>query len=419
MDRRRAGTNLAGLRDHNTALVLRLLRAAADAASADVSGAGAGVGAGIGAEVGAEAGAGVGTSRVQLAAETGLTPQAISKITARLLDDGMIVEAGRAESTGGKPRTLLALRPEAAYTVGVELDRRRSTILLVDLAGKIQRRKTLMFGLASAKPERVAAGLAERLQDVVLRAPDGGRVLGIGIGCRGPLDYETGVLHRPAGLPGWDGFPLCDAIAACLDFPTAASTMVLLDKDTNTAVLAAPAPTPAPASAPAPAPGSEPGPRRGSRPGNTAYLHLADGLGAGMLLNGAIYRGTRTNAGEFGHQIVQPGGPPCTCGSRGCLEALCLAALADDDPQTAALWLGLGAANLVRLLDIDRILLGGHQIFAAPEVYSSVVAEQIVEHLPDPAWQDVQVALTPAGADAVAVGAARLVLDAALDAPGS
>jgi len=384
MDRRQAGTNLAGLRDHNTALVLRLLRA-----SAAREGSGSGNGGGNG--------AGAGSSRVQLAAETGLTPQAISKITARLLDEGMIVETGRAESTGGKPRTLLAVRPEAAYTIGVELDRRHSTVLLVDLAGRPRRRESLIFGLASAAPERVAAGLAERVQDLIRTAPDGGRVLGVGIGCRGPLDYETGVLHRPAGLPGWDGYPLCDAVTALLDLPTAASPTVLLDKDTNTAALAAPAPGPA----------------------NTAYLHLADGLGAGLQLSGAIYRGTRTNAGEFGHQVIQPYGPVCTCGARGCLEALCLAALADGDPDTAARWLGLGAANLVRLLDIDRILLGGHQIFAAPEVYLKAVAEQIAEHLPDPAWQGVRVALTPAGADAVAVGAARLALDTALEAPAN
>ena len=357
MDQRRAGTNLAGLRDHNTALVLGLLRAADD----------------------------TGSSRVRLAAETGLTPQAISKITGRLLAEGLIVEAGRSPSTGGKPRTLLALRPEAGCAVGIEVDRLRSTILLVDLAGRTLWRRSLRFGLASGEPVRVLAEIADRVRQAVHAAPAGARVLGVGVGCRGPLDYDTGVLHRPAGLPAWDGFALRALLDASLDVPT-----VLLDKDTNAAVLAAPA------------------------PGSTAYLHLADGLGAGMLLNDAIYRGARTNAGEFGHQVVQRYGPPCTCGARGCLEALCLAALADGDTATAARWLGLGAANLVRLLDIDRILLGGQRIFTEPDVYLRAVVDQIAEHLPDPAWQNVQVSLTPAGKDAVAVGAAHLVLDTML-----
>lgn len=360
MERQQAGTNLAGLRDHNTALVLGLLRAADER----------------------------GSSRVQLAAETGLTPQAISKITARLLAEGLIVEAGRSASTGGKPRTILALRPEAGCAVGIEMDRLRSTILLVDLAGRTLWRRSLSFGLASGEPARVVAEIADRVRDAVHAAPAGARVLGVGVGCRGPLDYETGVLHRPAGLPAWDGFPLRDSLDACLNVPA-----VLLDKDTNTAALAAPA------------------------PGSTAYLHLADGLGAGMLLSGTIYRGARTNAGEFGHQVIQADGPLCTCGARGCLEALCMAALGDGDAQTAARWLGLGAANLVRLLDIDRILLGGYRIFAETDVYLRTVVEQIAAHLPDPAWQDVQVSLTPAGQDAVAVGAAHLVLDTMLAPP--
>lgn len=366
MQRRPAGTNLAGLRDHNTALVLGLLRSA-----------------------------GEGSSRVQLAAETGLTPQAISKITARLLAEGLVVEAGRSASTGGKPRTLLALRPEAGYAVGIELDRLRSTILLVDLAGAIRQRWSGDVGLATGEPEQTVAVLAEQVGRVVEAAPAGARLLGVGVGCRGPLDYVTGVLHRPAGLPGWDGFPLRDALAGRLDAP--AGPMVLLDKDTNTAALAAPDLAPA--------------------SGSTAYLHLADGLGAGMLLNGALYRGARTNAGEFGHQVLQADGPRCACGARGCLEALCLAALADGDPHTAARWLGVGAANLVRLLDIDRILLGGHQIFAEPEIYLRAVADQIAEHIPDPGWQDVRVSLTPAGSEAVVVGAAQLVLDTVFAVP--
>ena len=358
MERRAAGTNLAGLRDHNTAVVVGLLRAAGDG----------------------------GSSRVQLAAETALTPQAISKIVARLLDEGLVMEIGQSTSTGGKPRTLLALRPEGACAVGVELDRLHTTILLVDLAGTTQRRWSADVGLATAEPEQIVAHLAEQVRLAVDAAPDGARLLGVGVGCRGPLDYASGVLHRPAGLPAWDGFPLREALAARLDGPS-----VLLDKDTNTAALAAPAPA----------------------PGSTAYLHLADGLGAGMLLNGAVYRGVRTNAGEFGHQVLQPDGPRCTCGARGCLEALCMAALEDGDVPAAARWLGIGAANLVRLLDTDRILLGGYRIFAEPEVYLRAVADQVAEHLPDPAWQDVQVSVTPAGAEAVAVGAARLVLDAA------
>ena len=352
MDAQLAGTNLAGLRDRNTALVMGLLRTATD-----------------------------GGSRVELAAATGLTPQAISKIVARLLSDGVIEETGRGTSTGGKPRTMLRLRPDAAYAVGLAVDRDETTVVLGDLAGDVRHQATWPVGLASGRAERVVQSLAAEVRQVVDMAPRGARVLGVGVGCRGPLDYASGILHRPAGLAAWDRFPFTDALAARLD-----GLPVRVDKDTNAAALAL------------------------AGPGAAAYLHFADGVGAGLLLGGAIYRGVRTNAGEFGHQVLQLDGPECPCGQRGCLEALCLAALAAGDHDAAARLLGVGAANLVRLLDIDRIALGGRVVFAEPEIYRREVAAQLVARLPEPDWQRVAVELAPTGPSAIAVGALELVL---------
>ncbi|GAA3303485.1 hypothetical protein GCM10020295_52200 [Streptomyces cinereospinus] len=93
--------------------------------------------------------------------------------------------------------------------------------------------------------------------------------------------------------------------------------------------------------------------------GSFAYLHVAAGLGCGLVIGGAVHRGTRTGAGEFGHQVVQLDGPVCGCGNRGCVEALCLAAVARGDVAEAARVLGVGASNLVALLDVDLVLLGG------------------------------------------------------------
>ncbi|MER5865096.1 ROK family protein [Kitasatospora sp. NPDC002040] len=346
------GTNLTGLRDHNTALVLRLLRAAPD-----------------------------GSSRVQLAEATGLTPQAISKIVARLLATTLVEEGGRGASTGGKPRTVLRLRADAGFAVGVELDRREATVLLVDLTGAVRHQVVIGRGLADELPRDLVELIANRIREAARTVPVGGDLLGVGVGCRGPLDHANGVLHRPAGLPAWDNFPLRSALAAELD-----GLPVRLDKDTNAAALACAA------------------------PGHTAYLHLADGLGAGLLLDGSLYRGARTNAGEFGHQILQLDGPPCSCGARGCLEALCLAALAAGDSATAARLLAVGAGNLVQLLDVDRIVLGGRTVHADPGPYLRAVTAELADRFPDRSWQHTSVQLTPAGPAGVAIGAAELVL---------
>ncbi|MEV0369120.1 ROK family transcriptional regulator [Streptomyces sp. NPDC050636] len=359
------GANLPALRGHNAALVLGLLRAAGEQ----------------------------GASRLELAAHTGLTPQAVSKITARLRAEGLAAEAGRRASTGGKPRTVLRLVPGARHAIGLHLDRDELTAVLADLAGDpvAVRRAPLAFETDAAQ----VLATAER-EVAALRAEAGGPlVLGAGVACPGPLDHTTGVLHRVTGAPHWDGFPLRDALADRLGLP------VVLDKDTNAAAL-----------------GLAQGPREGA--GSFAYLHLGTGLGAGLVLDGGLHRGPRTGAGEFGHQVVQLDGPRCGCGQRGCVEALCLAAVARGDLPGAARVLGVGAANLVELLDIDRVLLGGRTVLENPDGFLTGVAETLAAQARTRgrAGAAVPVALARGGSRTVADGAAQLVL-APLFGPGN
>ncbi|WP_399090554.1 ROK family protein [Streptomyces sp. BBFR2] len=351
-----AGFNLPALRGHNAALVLGLLRAAGEE----------------------------GVSRLELAARTALTPQAVSKITARLRADGLAAEAGRRASTGGKPATLLRLVPGARHAIGIHLDRDEAVVVLADLAGApVEVRRAPLDLTAGAEPVLTAV---ERQVAAVRTAADAPGVLGVGVACPGPLDHTTGVLRRVTGAPGWDGFPLRDALAERLGLP------VVVDKDTNAAALAL-----------------THGP---DRPGSFAYLHLGTGLGAGLVLDGALYRGPRTGAGEFGHQVVWWDGPHCACGRRGCVEALCLAALARDDLPGAARALGVGAANLVELLDIDRILLGGRTIAAHPDVFLHGVTQELTDRATTRGTSSPPVTVAPAGTPwTAAEGAAHLILD--------
>ncbi|GAA3364317.1 ROK family transcriptional regulator [Streptomyces antimycoticus] len=369
------GANLTALRSHNAALVLRLLRDAGED----------------------------GVSRPELAGHTGLTPQAVSKITARLRTEGLAVEAGQRASTGGKPPAVLRLVPGARHAIGLQLDRDELTAVLVDLAGTPVAARTAPFDFGAGAEEALTAATAEvgaLLADACTGLTEtgtetggatgaaagggpGGGLLGVGVAAPGPLDHGSGVLHRVTGFPQWDGFPLRDALAERLGLP------VVLDKDTNAAALGLVTAGTAP---------------------SAAYLHLGTGLGAGLMLGGDVYRGARTDAGEFGHQVIQLDGPPCECGNRGCLEALCLAAVARDDHTDAARLLGVGAANLVRLLDIDRVLLGGRVVLADPEPYVRGVATMIAEDSARASRLTVPVDVVERGGRAVVEGAARLVL---------
>ncbi|CAL9465182.1 ROK family transcriptional regulator [Streptomyces sp. enrichment culture] len=369
------GANLLALRSHNTALVLDLLRTA-----------------------GAE-----GISRLELAERTGLTPQAVSKITARLRDEGLAAEAGRRASTGGKPRTVLRLVPGAGHALGVHLDRDELRAVLVDLDGTVVAERcapldlgagaeTVLEGVARAAAELAAEGLghlvaeAARVPGAALAAAP--TLLGLGIALPGPLDHVRGVLHRITGFPGWDGYPLREALERRLGVP------VVVDKDTNAAALGL-------------AVGGA-----GAGDGTFAYLHLGTGLGAGLVFGGGVHRGARTGAGEFGHQVVQLDGPPCTCGARGCIEALCLAAVARGDLAEAARVLGTGAANLAGLLDIDLVLLGGRTVAAAPGAFVHGVGAVLDARARREGGHAgaVPVCLAPGGPRAVAEGAAQLLL---------
>ncbi|WP_318203345.1 ROK family transcriptional regulator [Streptomyces sp. SCL15-4] len=358
------GANLGVVRSHNTALVLGLLR-----------------------DAGAE-----GVSRLELAERTGLTPQAVSKITARLRAEGFAAEAGRRASTGGKPRTVLRLVPEAGHAVGVHLDRDELRAVLVDLDGAVvaERRGELDLGAgAGAVLGAVCAAVRAVAGRRLGEGPaGGGPLVGVGVALPGPLDHAGGVLHRVTGFPEWDGFPLRDALAERLRMP------VVVDKDTNAAAL-----------------GLAVGGAQEAAGRSFAYLHLGTGLGAGLVIDGSVHRGARTGAGEFGHQVIQLDGPRCECGNRGCVEALCLGAAARGEIAEAARVLGVAAGNLVGLLDIDGVLLGGRTVAGAPEVYVRGVTEVLTTRARrQGATGPTPVGVAPRGERLVAEGAAQLLL---------
>ncbi|MFD9704657.1 ROK family transcriptional regulator [Lentzea sp. NPDC059081] len=297
-------------------------------------------------------------SRASIAEEAGLTPQAVSKIVARLVEAGLVEETGAVREGGrGKPRMSLRLAAGGAHAYGAYVDRDELRVVRLDLTGEVVSSDVVPLA-PMFTPDDVLAALAP-----LVSAEE--KVLGLGIGIAGPLDFAGGVVS-PNGLPGWDSVPLRALAEERLGLP------VVVDKDTNAAVLA----------------------EAWRRPlEDAALVFVGTGLGAGFLLGGEVHRGARSGAGEFGHTTIQLDGPLCVCGRRGCVEAVHAASSGVE----AARVLGAAVRNLVQLLDLDQIVLSGRKVLESPELYLR-------------AMPDVDVSLSSYGPDLVPVGAGLLVL---------
>jgi glucokinase len=153
-------------------------------------------------------------------------------------------------------------------------------------------------------PTRVERGPQPIIDEAVnelehMAAEARARIVAVGIGCGGPLDRRRGLILSPPNLPGWDEFPIVKQIEERFGVP------VLLDNDANAAALGE----------------HVYGAGRGVR--NLVYITISTGIGGGLIINDQLVHGTGDGAGEVGHMVVAPGGRPCGCGARGCLEAFC------------------------------------------------------------------------------------------------
>lgn len=182
--------------------------------------------------------------------------------------------------------------------VGVDLGGTRLRVAAADAQGRIvavRRQPTK----AEEGPQRVIARIAATVQEVLGESRIGrSRVRALGIGLPGPVDPARGLVHSPANLPGWEDVPLNALLTRMTGIPS------FLHHDAHLAALGE----------------LHRGVAKGTR--DMIYVTVSTGIGAGLVLDGRLYAGARGSAGEVGHIVIQPDGPRCNCGNRGCLEAL-------------------------------------------------------------------------------------------------
>jgi len=180
--------------------------------------------------------------------------------------------------------------------LGFDIGATKLAVVVGDAAGRIaarRRRPIQATGNPRADFEAMLRDAHELLAEARVAPAD---LLGVGVAAPGPIDFARGVVQSPPNLPGWDAVPIAAWFAAAFAAP------VHLENDANAAALAE----------------SRFGAGRGVR--HLVYLTMSTGVGAGLVLDGRLYRGSG-GAGEVGHMPVEWGGERCGCGRRGCLEA--------------------------------------------------------------------------------------------------
>ncbi len=265
--------------------------------------------------------------RVGIARRLHLSGAAVTSIAGELSNLGLIREVAQAPSTGGRRPSLLALNPDAASVIGVKLAVDHLAAVIVDLDGGIVSSRTVPL------PTPHLDVTVEAIAEVVagLRGLGAGkRLLGVGVGMPGVVDGSRGI-SIDAPILGWHGAAIGDLLAERLDLP------VLVDNDVNTLAVA------------------ELLYGQGLNVPDFVTVTIGRGVGAAIVIGGQLYRGRLGGAGEFGHVPLDPAGPPCECGRRGCLEAF----VADPALVVRARAAGIigsrqGVAHLVQRAD------GGH-----------------------------------------------------------
>ena len=240
-------------------------------------------------------------SRAELARRTGLSRSTVSTLVADLQRRGLVVErAGQFAGEGqpGRPAALLELDPSAAAAVGVDFDHDKVRVAVSDLSRSVLAEASEPFDVDhDAQGSLDLAARADRAGHAGGRA--GSRpLLGVGVALAGPIDHDVGTLHPSDVLPGWAGVDAADELEKRLGTPA------YVDNDANLGALAE----------------VTLGAGRNAR--FATYVSISSGIGAGIIVDGRPYRGHRGTAGEIGHVVVDPQGPICRCGNRGCLETL-------------------------------------------------------------------------------------------------
>ncbi|MGP3984568.1 ROK family transcriptional regulator [Streptomyces sp. KR80] len=371
-------------------------------------------------------------SRAQIATASGLTKATVSALIDELIKSGLTAELGaQLRAHTGRPSRPLALNPDGPVGIGLEINVDYVAIAVQNLAGEIRMQKVCRGDSRGSDPD-VVLGRATSLTQEAFAAADehGWDVLGLAVAVPGLTDPERGLLRRAPNL-GWSDVPVVDTLRRLLGRP---DLQIHVDNEANLAAL------------------GELWFGGGREWGDFVHVSGEIGVGAGLVVGGQLFRGAHGFAGELGHVAVQPRGPRCACGARGCLEQVSgqeailraaglstAAATAIGQPEgsiaelvaraqrgeanagrairEAGKYLGIAVSSLVNVVDPATVVLGGLYATLAPWLREPVERQLRERAIANP-WSKVTVEVSRLAGEAAVRGAAGVVVQRVIANPG-
>ncbi|HOK29020.1 MAG TPA: ROK family protein [bacterium] len=362
-------------------------------------------------------------SRIELTELTTLTPTTITSLVDEFIKYGLVKEIGNIKGGVGRSRTLISINSEAYYVLGIDLARISISAGIVDLAGNLLTVKRVSSDLNQHFPvtlntlEETIHSLLDEISPQIKE-----KIIAIGIGSPGPLSPSKGVIISPPNFTGWSNIPLKEIMEREFGLPT------FIENDAKACAL-------------------------GERwfgccknTDNFVYLAVGTGVGAGIIIDGDIYRGEGELAGEIGHTTIDINGPRCSCGNYGCLEIYTsVISLIDRIEKEEGLkslirdghietlssfyrsaregniraveilndycfWVGVGVVNIINTLSPSAVVLGREALINGSDLIIPRVEKVVTERSFFTTSQQTRILASSIGQDTGVIGAATIAL---------
>ncbi|RNB88520.1 ROK family transcriptional regulator [Brevibacillus nitrificans] len=351
-------------------------------------------------------------SRAEITKITKMSATSIGRFVSELCEEGFIRETNLTSSGLGRKAVMLDIEPGAIYSIGVDIEKKRISFGLMDFSETVTVYRRVDYLAQKSTPGETAELICREIRAMVEEQNlPYEKVIGIGIGVPGVINYEQGIVQFSATL-GWKNVAFAKRIEAELQIKT------VIDNDLKVKIL------------------SEYlyGSAKGSN--KTALIGIGTGIGSALIINGEVFRGGSNSAGELGHTTLDPNGNLCDCGKRGCLqtyvdenslimEARRVSDITDVRQVYAAarnherwakeivwrtaLYIGITINNIVCMYNPDTVILSGDLI----ENYREIV-DLVEEHSEQVIWEPFRgtfkVIPSELRGDAIVMGAGALAM---------